>query len=320
LNLPGHTLAVEGIASEKHRLGALALAMAEDAPAENAIMVSTLLTTCARHLALRLLLEAQEKACRASQDDRAALVWLAERGEMASPLAHEVNNLLNVLFLQLALLEQDLPNSRRPQLSEISRQGRNVAALVRQWQEYRGPGQPAPQPVSLNRVVCEEVEALRRRPAEAAPPLEVIRSDAAGSAGLTAPRAVRLSLTLAADLPPVLGWAPDLRRLCTFLLSHAAAAVGPGGIVTVRTERSAGPVLLRVEDSGPWVPPELLPKLLEPHSDGRPGTNRLELAACKPLVRRLQGKLRAENRAEGGMAFSVELAAAPEQPEATIGP
>jgi signal transduction histidine kinase len=62
-----------------------------------------------------------------------------------------------------------------------------------------------------------------------------------------------------------------------------------------------------MEDNGPGVAPELLPRLFEPEVVGRPGTQGLELAACKGLVRRLHGKIQADNLPGGGVAIVVEL-------------
>jgi C4-dicarboxylate-specific signal transduction histidine kinase len=92
-------------------------------------------------------------------------------------------------------------------------------------------------------------------------------------------------------------------------MANAAAAVAsPPGLVTVRTALTEGKVVLRVEDSGPAVDPDLLPQLFEPLVAAREGPNPLELAACKTLTqRRLQGSIHAENRAEGGVALVVAL-------------
>ena len=98
-----------------------------------------------------------------------------------------------------------------------------------------------------------------------------------------------------------------MKRLCVFLIRNAAAAAATnGGMVIVRTAREAGKVILRVEDAGPAIAPEVLPHLFEPAAAGREGTSALELAACKTLARRLQGVLRAENLDKGGAAFIVE--------------
>ena len=82
---------------------------------------------------------------------------------------------------------------------------------------------------------------------------------------------------------------------------------GAPELVAVRTEAVGNAVVLRVEDGGPGLPPEKLPRMFEPLGESRAGTNRLELAACRTLVRRFQGKIFAENRATGGLVLVVEL-------------
>jgi signal transduction histidine kinase len=92
------------------------------------------------------------------------------------------------------------------------------------------------------------------------------------------------------------------------LLSQALAATPPSaGPVTLRTGRGGEHVRLTVEDGGPSVPPEVLPHLFEPFITPRHGPSNLELAVCKMLVRRLQGRLEAVNRPGGGVAFLADL-------------
>jgi signal transduction histidine kinase len=101
------------------------------------------------------------------------------------------------------------------------------------------------------------------------------------------------------------GPAGDLKRLITFLLAQAAAAGATA--VAVRTGPAGEKVRLRVEDNGPAVAPEELPRLFDPSAVTRPGVGGLGLAACKGIVRRLGGKIQGESRPGGGVAVVVEL-------------
>jgi C4-dicarboxylate-specific signal transduction histidine kinase len=124
---------------------------------------------------------------------------------------------------------------------------------------------------------------------------------------------IEIRLDLAASLPTVLCSATELRHLLRLLLKNAAAVMTPGqGLIHVRTLRSGENVQLLVEDGGPAVAPERLPKLFEPTLVCREGVNSLELAACRSIVRRCKGKIEAENRPEGGVRIVVKLAAARE--------
>jgi signal transduction histidine kinase len=289
--------------------GALALALPEGAGPEAEAPPRQLLGAYARELALLLDLDARQRERAGLERALAEQSWGANLGALASPITHEFNNFLNVVLLQVAVLEQDLPEKRRGEFTVIRQQGKSVAELVRQWQQYRYRQQPAPQPVEVNAVVRRAAEALaREQPAfgelgiALAPP---------GDAGPPPPgkNAVWLRLDLAAGLPPVSGTEVDLQRLVRFLVLNAAAAIPTlPALVTVRTEQAEGKVVVRVEDNGPAVAPEMLSQLFEPLASAREGPNRLELATCKTLAhRRLQGSIYAENRPEGGLAAVVSL-------------
>jgi signal transduction histidine kinase len=329
LKLPGYSLISQGIAFRPplvpnpefgnegaggHRWGVLALAVPKNASSETLAIVRMFLAVCGEQLAACLHTEAQEHVLQVLQRELEGQSWLANTGELSSPLAHEFNNFLNIVLLHVALLEAEIPEKLRPELMELRRQGAGMTSLVKQFQQYRRRLQPVQNQIDVNCVVLDTVRALAGRQSEPNGGLliKLPPSSRIESAGLGRPAAVPLNLALAPILPAVLGSAADLRRLCTFLLLNAATAAGPvDGSITVRTEPSGSNVLLRVEDTGPSVPAEFLPQLFEPTTAGRAGTNSLELAACETLVRRLQGKIRCENRAEGGVVVLVGLPGVP---------
>ena len=71
---------------------------------------------------------------------------LADLGEIAGPLAHEVNNFLNVLALNVAVLEQLLPEELPPRVaanSAAGRGGRGTGAAVSAKPAAVPAGEPA---------------------------------------------------------------------------------------------------------------------------------------------------------------------------------
>jgi signal transduction histidine kinase len=278
LGLEETQLAVEEIVVGGERRALLGLAPPPSTPADTTAAVQTLLRMCGRHLALRLQLQQ-------AQTD-ASVTWLADVGELAGPVLHEVNNVLNSLFLHVALLQSAASTDKAGDVTAIRQLRSEVTSLLGQFQQYRQRDRAPPCPVELNAVLRDAIAGLRRE---------------AGDRG----RAIAWSA--AADLPPVLGTATDLRRLFTFLLRNALAAGDPGGDVMVRTEATAARVFCRVEDAGPHLPTEALEHYFDPVAPPREGTNGLELAACTALVRRLKGALRCDNTAGGRVAVTVEL-------------
>jgi signal transduction histidine kinase len=235
---------------------------------------------------------------------------LANVAELAGPVAHEVNNFLNALLLQLAVLEQLGPENLRSDLVEIRRQGKALATIVQQWQQYRRRQQAALRPTDLNRILAQALAVCMSDATPGAPAPWAVPQGDSTPASSPPDGVVPVHLVLAPELPPILAPSGDLKRLCAFLLANAAAAAGSqAGRITARTEAVKDLVRLRLEDTGPAVPPEALPHFFEPGPAPRPGTNSLELAACGGIVRRLQGRIRAENQPVG-LAVIVELPAA----------
>jgi two-component system C4-dicarboxylate transport sensor histidine kinase DctB len=283
--------------------GVLGLALPEEVGPE--APVHRLLGAYARELALRLDADAGRRERAKLEAALAEEAMTANLGALASPITHEFNNFLNVILLQVAVLEQELPEKRRNEFAVIRQQGKGVAELVRQWQQYRHRQQPALQAVDLNQTVRRVAEALGREPAAfGESPIRLAPEGAE-----PAEPGVWVRLALDPKLPAAAAAPVDLQRLVRFLLTNAAAAITSArGRVTVRTASADGRVLLRVEDNGPSVDPARLPEFFEPHVSAREGPNRLELATCKALAhRRLQGNLHAENRPEGGVAVVLTL-------------
>jgi signal transduction histidine kinase len=222
---------------------------------------------------------------RAWEQERRELLAMANAGELAGPLAHEVNNFLNVLLLQLAVIEQTVPPDFRTDLTEVRRQGRQLGELVKHWQHHRKGQSSETVPLDLNGILQETIAGLHSEFGD-----------------------VPLRLEPAPALPPISGSRTNLRRLCTFLVANAASAARhANGEVTIRTTSIPGRVILRVEDTGAAVAPQALPHLFEPDGPPRDGTDRLEIAACRVIVRRMQGTLQAENLPTQGLAMVVEL-------------
>lgn len=148
-----------------------------------------------------------------------ALVELAERariGDLAAPLAHECSNFLNVVLLQTAVLEMDLPKTYAPQLDEIRQQGGKFKRLIEQFHTYRRRRQPVLSPVDLGAV-------------------------------LSAVSDPKVKSHLPPKLPAVLGTPCDLEHLVQFLCRLAARAGSEPA--ALYAEAAGATVLLRLECS-----------------------------------------------------------------------
>ena len=147
--------------------------------------------------------------------------------------------------------------------------------------------------------------ALERVPVDLG---DVASTGASTLATVAAGRAVSVSV----DPEPaeVIGDPSRLRQLVVILVDNAVRHVPPGGHVGVRVRAIDGEATLVVEDDGPGIRPEDLPRLFDRfyRAPGTPGDGTgLGLAIAQWIVERHGGRIDAANRPAGGAVFTVRL-------------
>lgn len=101
-----------------------------------------------------------------------------------------------------------------------------------------------------------------------------------------------------------------LRRALRNLITNAATH---GGGARVRLEADAGEAQVIIEDDGPGIPDELIPRVFEPFFRVNPGRMQttkgagLGLAIAKEIIERFAGSIDISNRPEGGLRQVVRL-------------
>ena len=139
----------------------------------------------------------------------------------------------------------------------------------------------------------------------------------------SAKKNVRLSQTIAPDLPPILGDPDRLQQLFINLIDNAVKYTPPGGSVSVTASPvlaspdSEGEVEILIADTGPGIAEKDLPRLTErfyrvdkPRSRELGGTG-LGLAIVKHIVQVHGGELKIESVVQKGTTVRVLLPSAP---------
>ena len=217
---------------------------------------------------------------------------LSAVGELASGVAHEINNPLTSILGQAHLLvtHPEATAHVRDRLTLIAEEASRAARIVQ------------------NLLLFARRYAPERRPCAVAD--QVRRVLALKEYQLT-----QDNIEVATDFapcPPV--WA-DENQIQQVLLNlvqnaHQAMAQRPGKrVLTVRVSASTGLARVEVLDTGPGIPELLLQKIFDPFFTTKPpgeGSG-LGLSVSYGIVAEHGGTLRAENRALGGAAFVLEL-------------
>jgi signal transduction histidine kinase/ActR/RegA family two-component response regulator len=234
----------------------------------------------------------------AMQQDR-----LRALGQMASGIAHDINNALSPVALYTeAMLEGEtgLSAGARNSLEIIRRAVEDVAHTISRMREFyrqRDP-QPVQTAIDLNELVGQVVDLTRAR-----------WSDMAMQRGAV----IKVETDLQAPLPAALGVESEIREALINLVMNAVDAMPDGGLLTLRT-RSAGAngatrtVEIEVEDDGVGMDAETQQRCLEPFftTKGERGTG-LGLAMVYGVAQRHGAEMSITSTPGEGTKVSMSL-------------
>lgn len=131
------------------------------------------------------------------------------------------------------------------------------------------------------------------------------------------PRSTEHTLHTQVPDQPVLGWWDSARieEVLANLLDNAERYSPPGTEITLRLSDHGDTVWLEVEDKGPGIPEEDLPRLFERYSRVRQGGARgglgLGLYLCRSIVEAHGGSIGVRSRLQVGTTFTIRLPKVP---------
>jgi len=217
---------------------------------------------------------------------------LVSVGQLAAGAAHEINNPLAAILGFSDLLADDptVPDKARATASKIRDQARRTKTLVGNLLSFARQVPAERTLLDINTVVNNAVQlrALDLR------------------SGIT-----RVELQLESVLPGVRGDGNQLMQVFFNIISNALEAMeaAKGGVLTIKTIRDRGNVVILFSDTGPGLKDPQ--RVFDPFYTTKPvgkGTG-LGLSICYGIVQEHGGKILSYNRQEGGAVFRVELPA-----------
>ncbi len=237
-------------------------------------------------------------------------------GTLAAGVAHEINNPLSYVLLNLEYLVKELPRvgedpKARERLLERLLEARHGAERVR--------------------AIAEDLEAFshREEPSALGPVdvTKVVRHAMRMVSHEVQKYGALVDETVA--VPRILGEAARLEQVLANLLVNAAQALPDedgkpraGARVTVRTSAEPPWVVVEVSDTGAGIPADLLDRVFDPFFTTKPvgvGTG-LGLPICHSIVTSLGGDISVQSDTGRGSTFRVRLPEATEEPaEARVG-
>lgn len=226
---------------------------------------------------------------------------LGAMGEMASALAHELNqplgaiaNYTNGCRRLLAHPDPEAVARTREALDRTAEQALRVGQIIRRLREFvaRGETEKRIEPVTP---LIEEAGALALV--------------GAGEQGITA------RFALDPRVGAVLADRVQVQQILVNLIRNAREAM----LQSARRELSvetlavgANSVEIAVSDTGPGIAPEVADRLFQPFVTTKPGGMGVGLSICRSIVEAHGGRLTAERNRAGGATFRLTLPAARE--------
>jgi signal transduction histidine kinase/ActR/RegA family two-component response regulator len=228
-------------------------------------------------------------------------------GQMASGIAHDVNNALSpvVGFSELLLQsEHGLTGIGKKYLKYIRTAGDDIAHIVVRLREFyrHRDDQESLQELNLNTMAEQVADMTRPR-----------WRDIPQSNGVT----LQMNLDLAPDLPELVGNESEIREALTNLVLNAVDALPNGGEITIRTcvsTRDAARtdasqptyLVIEVSDNGTGMSEETRKRCLEPFfsTKGKRGTG-MGLSMVYGVMERHEGSIEIQSELGKGSTFRL---------------
>jgi two-component system NtrC family sensor kinase len=236
---------------------------------------------------------------------------LAEIGEMAAGFAHEINNPLQIIKSEHALVEMILADLKamgqlkqskdltdlEDSIDQIKHQVDRCADVTQAILQFGRKGEPLSQNIDLPTFIPDVVGMVAKK---------------------ASVHGIGIEQQIAADMPPVHGDPRHLQQVLVNLLNNAIdATIGRHGASGGEIRIESGPaenhnIAIKVSDNGSGISAENLEKIFTPFFTTKPvgkGTG-LGLSVCYGIIDKMGGEMSVASRENVGTTFTIRLPAA----------
>ncbi len=230
------------------------------------------------------------------QAEIAHLARVNTMGEMASGMAHELNQPLTAIvgFAEAALagFESGMltGEENRLLLEKIVSESQRAAEIIRRLRRLVRKREPEQSPTDVNTLIAEVVEMV-------------------GHESEQGQHDVKLELDN--DVPVTFADRVQVQQVLLNLVRNGMEAMEPlpveSRVLTIRSFVSDDAVHVSVSDNGPWVADEDLGKLFEPYFSTKKSGLGMGLAICRSIIEAHAGTLTASRNPDCGLNFEFTL-------------
>jgi signal transduction histidine kinase/ActR/RegA family two-component response regulator len=219
------------------------------------------------------------------------------KDQFLAMLGHELRNPLSVIAVSLRVMEHRLGDQVVAERGRIDRQLKLLVRLVDDL-------------LDTARLAYGKVE-LKKEPSELA---EIVASALEVAGPLIAKKRHMVTVSVATEGLVIDGDRQRLAQVVGNLVTNAAKYTAEGGTIRITGTSADDKVVLRVEDNGVGIAPDLLPRMFDAFVQGDRGLDRSEgglglgLAVAQKLIALHGGTIAASSDGPGtGSAFTISL-------------
>ena len=224
---------------------------------------------------------------------------LAETGQLAANIAHELRNPLSSIKGAAQLLRNELPPDAVAQHGEfldiIIEEVNGLNRITTEFLDFSRQTQPQMKSVGLNAMLTRLLQFM---------------------AASLQNSGVSITYALGDDLPNIMMDKTQIEQVVKNIVINAAQAMPRGGYITVSTRYFPGTDIVEMAftDTGVGIPPEKQAKIFAPFFTTKTKGTGLGLAIARKIVETHGGKLTARSTPGTGATFTIHLPTSPPYP------
>ena len=221
---------------------------------------------------------------------------LVALGELAAGIVHEINNPLGTITIYTHLLlkglEKDDP--RREDVELILSEANRTKEIVQGLLSFARETKLRPGPTNINELL-EDVLGL------------LVNQSLFHN--------IKIKKSFFQNLPTIFADATQLKQVFLNIILNAAQAMEGKGNLVISTIQEKKQIKVKIQDTGPGIPPEIMGKLFNPFFTTKEKGTGLGLAISYGIIERHSGKIDIETKLGNGSTFIVSLPISAEEEE-----
>lgn len=258
-----------------------------DEDAQTLAILSNNVAVALENSALYENLRGQMTELRLTQDQLVQATKLAAIGELASNIAHEINNpLTSILGYAELIKEESDPENILKDVEVIEKESLRAKEIVHQLLEFSRKRALKLENTDINRTIREVIELVSMQVKDTM--IDIVQNYS--------------------EVPHIEVDSNQLKQVFLNIINNAIYAMNGAGRLTITTLTQGNDVLVKIEDTGTGIPKEHVQRIFEPFfsTKNEKGTG-IGLSVSYKIIQSHGGQILVESEPGAGTAFTLVL-------------